>query len=564
MYTASTVSKGGGIKIPVCVEGTQFSMQLDTAADMSLVPESFYAKHLKHLPLQAAGIVLKTFDNQKVELAGKILVDVKYEDQQVRHLPLFITKGADKAALFGLQWLDKIKLDWNKVCSLTASLSALLGRHKDVFGEELGLLKGEAAKIYVDDSQIPKFFKPRSVPCAMKQMVEEELDRLTTMKVIEPVCFAEWATPIVPVLKTAGSISICGDYKITVNRVSHLEQYPIPSLDDLCEKLTGGKQFSKLDLSHANPQLPLDEASKQFVTINTHKGLFRYNRLPFGVRTAPAIFQRTIENILQGIPHMAVYLDDIIVTGTTRAQHLETLNIFLSRLAEAGLKLKREKCTFMADEVLYLGHRIDQHGLHPVRDKVEAIQKAREPDNVPELQPFLGLLNYYGRFLPKLSTVLAPLHKLLCKDTKWYWGPQQQQSFLQVKELLLPVNVLVHYDPSKPIPLQSDASNYGLGAVLSHIMDDGSERPVSFASRTLNAAEKNYSQLDKEAAAIMFALKKFHKQLYDRRFVIITDHQLLVSLFSDLKQVPITASARIQRNAITLGGYEYEIKYRTG
>ena len=191
----------------------------------------------------------------------------------------------------------------------------------------------------------------------MKQKVEEELDRLTTMKVIEPVRFAEWATPIVPVLKTDGSIRICGDYKITVNRVSHLEQYPIPSLDDLCEKLTG-----KLDLSHAYSQLPLDDASKEFVTINTHKGLFRYNRLPFGVSSANAIFQRTIENILQGIPHMAVYLDDIIVTGTTRAQHLETLNIVLSRLAEAGLKLKREKCTFMADDVLYLGHRIDQHG----------------------------------------------------------------------------------------------------------------------------------------------------------------------------------------------------------
>ena len=156
MYTPSTVSKGGGIKIPVCVEDTQFSMQLNTAADVSLVPESFYEKHFKHLPLQAAGIVLKTFDNQKVELAGKILVDVKYEDQQVRQLPLFITKGADKAALFGLQWLDKIKLDWNKVCSLTASLSALLGKHKGVFGQELGLLKGAAAKIYVDDSQIPK------------------------------------------------------------------------------------------------------------------------------------------------------------------------------------------------------------------------------------------------------------------------------------------------------------------------------------------------------------------------------------------------------------------------
>ena len=232
-----------------------------------------------------------------------------------------------------------------------------------------------------------------------------------------------------------------------------------------------------------------------------------------------------MENILQDIPGVAVYLDDIILTGATKAKHLETLDLVLGRLEEAGLRLKREKCTFIADEVVYLGHKIDQHGLHPIEDKVEAIQKARAPENVLELQAFLGLLNYYGRFLANLSTVLAPLHNLLCKGQKWFWGSQQQRSFQRAKELLLSAKVLAHYDPSKRILLQCDASNYGLGVVLSHVMEDGTERPVGFASRTLNAAEKNYSQLDKEGAAVMFALKKFHKHLYGRSFEIITDHK---------------------------------------
>ena len=200
----------------------------------------------------------------------------------------------------------------------------------------------------------------------------------------------------------------------TVNRVSHLEQYAIPTLDDLCEKLTGGKQFSKLDLSHAYSQLPLDNKLKMYATVNTHRGLFRYNRLTYGISSAPAIFQRTMENILQDIPGVAVYLD-IILTGATKAKHLEMLDLVLGRLEEAGLRLKREKCTFLADEVVYLGHKIDQHGLHPIEDKVEAIPKAKAPWNVLELRAFLGLLNYYGRFLANLSTVLAPLHKLLCK-----------------------------------------------------------------------------------------------------------------------------------------------------
>ena len=263
-----------------------------------------------------------------------------------------------------------------------------------------------------------------------------------------------------------------------------------------------------------------------------------------------------MENILQYISCVAIYLDDIILTGATKAKHLETLDLVLGRLEEAGLRLKREKCTFLADEVVYLDHKIDQHGLHPTEDKVEAIQKARAPENLLELQAFLGLLNYYGKFLGNLSTVLAPLHKLLCTGKKRLWGSQQQHSFQRAKESSCRLEVLPHNDPSERILLQCDASNYGLGVVLSHVMEDGTERPVGFASRTLNAAEKNYSQLDKEGAAVMFVLKKFHKHMYGRSFEIITDHKPLMSLFGELKQVPTTASPRTQRGAVTLCGHE--------
>ena len=200
--------RNGGIRVPVCIEGNVIDMQLDTAADVSLLPESLYNKFLSHVPLQPANIVLRTYDNQEVELVGKISVTVKYEDQQACHLPLIITKGTGKAALFGLQWLESIKLDWPKVCSVQASLSAVLEKHSDVFSEGIGTLTGAKANIYVDSSQPPKFCKPRSVPYAMKRKVEEELDRLVESKVIEPVRFSEWATPIVPVLKADGNIRI--------------------------------------------------------------------------------------------------------------------------------------------------------------------------------------------------------------------------------------------------------------------------------------------------------------------------------------------------------------------
>ncbi|KAG1959630.1 hypothetical protein F2P79_005884 [Pimephales promelas] len=287
-------------------------------------------------------------------------------------------------------------------------------------------------------------------------------------------------------------------------------------------------------------------------------------RLPFGVSSSPAIFQRTIEGVLQGIPYVAVFLDDILVTGRNDEEHLQTLARVLRRLQEAGLRLKRSKCSFMEKEVTFLGHKVDETGLHPVPEKVTALQNAPAPKNVTELKAYLGLLNYYNKFLPNLSTILAPVHKLLRKDEKWNWEGEQEAAFAQSKEMINSVQVLVHYDPQKDVILSCDASPYGLGAVLSHKMPDGSERPIGFMSRTLNQAERNYSQLDKEGLAIMFGLQRFHKYLYGRKFTIVTDHKPLLSLFNELKAVPQMSSPRIQRWAVTLRAYEYNIIYKPG
>ena len=175
----------------------------------------------------------------------------------------------------------------------------------------------------------------------------------------------------------------------------------IPSrVEDLFAILSGGCSFTKLNLAQAYQQIPLDESSKQYVTINTHKGLYRYNRLPFGVSAAPAIFQRTMENLLQGMPHVSIYLDDILVTGTSEADHLKTLDEVLNRLETAGLRLKQNKCAFLLPSVEYLGHRISAKGLQPTDEKVRAIEKAPTPSNVSQLRSFNGLVNYYCKFLP--------------------------------------------------------------------------------------------------------------------------------------------------------------------
>ena len=251
-------------------------------------------------------------------------------------------------------------------------------KHSSVFKEGLGELKGFKATIHVDPKAVPKFCRSRTVPYAFREKVELELERLLQEDTLEPVEVADWATPIVPVLKgDKSSVRICGDFRMTINPVSRLDAYPIPKIENLFATLANGRWFTKLDLSCAYQQLPLDEKSKELIVINTHRGLFRYTRLPFGISSAPGIFQRVMESILQGLPGVAVYLDDILVTGGSDTEHMARLGEVLARLEKAGLRVNKKKCEFMKSSVTYLGHRIDKDGLHPLPDKIEAIHGAR-------------------------------------------------------------------------------------------------------------------------------------------------------------------------------------------
>ena len=219
----------------------------------------------------------------------------------------------------------------------------------------------------------------------------------------------------------ATSVSVGIDYKVTVNLALDVNQYPLPKPEDLFAMLAGGQKFSKLDLSQAYQQLLLEEECKKYTTINTHKGLYQYSRLPFGIASAPAIFQKTMDAILQGIPHVICYIDDILVTGANDAEHLQNLGEVLQQLEQHSLRTKKPKCEFLKPSVDYLGHHIDAQGLHTMSCKLDAIVQAPKPENLQQLRSFLGLLNYYGRFIPNLATIVHPLNKLLHHNAKWNW-----------------------------------------------------------------------------------------------------------------------------------------------
>ena len=218
-----------------------------------------------------------------------------------------------------------------------------------------------------------------------------------------------------------------------------------------------------------------------------------------------------MDSLLQGIPCTIVYLDDILITGGSKKEHLDNLQTVLHRLSQAGFRVKKEKCLFM--QVQYLGHQIDRHGIYPTEEKVQAVLAAPQLKDVSQLRAYLGLINYYGKFLRGLSTTLAPLYKLLRKGTVWGWGKEEQTAFEKSKAALRSDKLLVHFDHAKPLTLACDASPWGVGAVLSHQYADGTERPIAFASRSLSKAEQGYAQIDREALGVIFGVKRFRQYL---------------------------------------------------
>ncbi|KAL0151789.1 hypothetical protein M9458_052940 [Cirrhinus mrigala] len=548
----SAQDKADGIYIDLQLNGKMVSMQLDTGASLSLIPEYIYNDKLKDCCLHPTSIRLVSYTGDKIPVLGELKVPVAYEGQQWS-LPLVVVEG-DKPPLLGRNWLQKISLNWKEIFSLryvspvsVTSLSDVLEKHRELFGDGYGKITDFKAKVRVQEGTHPIFHKPRPVPYALKDAVEKELDRLERNGIISQVGRSDWAAPIVVVPKKDKTVRLCGDYKVTVNKCILSEEYPLPNVDDLFTTLAGGKVFSKIDLSFAYQQLELDAESKQYLTINTHKGLFQYHRLAYGISTAPAIFQHTMDQILQGLQNVVCFMDDILVSAPSSEEHLIVLEKVLSRLKQHGVKVKKSKCEFLCNSVEYLGFRIDEKGLHPTEDKVEAIVKPPAPTNVSELRSFLGLLNYYGKFVPNLSTLLHPLHRLLQANVKWQWSPQCAQAFDACKQQLLSSKWLAHYDPKKPLRLACDASPCGVGAVISHVLPTGEEHPIAFASRTLTA---------------IFGVKKFHKYLYGRKFHLLTDHKPLLAILGPKSAIPTLAALRMQRWALTSLAYDYDIEYR--
>ena len=300
---------------------------------------------------------------------------------------------------------DTARLESAVITTASPQVAELLKDCKELFDNDLGTVKGFKASLKLNAGATPTFLKARPAAYALQDGIAQELNRLEKKGALQKVATSRWATPVVVVTKPDQSLRLCGDYKVTVNKVLDVDQYPLPKPDDLFATLAGGDKFSKMNLASAYQQVELEDESQEMVTLNTHQGLYRPVR-------------NVMDQVLHGLKGVVCYLDDILVTGKDDEEHLVNLKATLERLKQHGLRLKRSKCVFMADSVEYLGYRVDRTGLHTTEKKQAAIQQAPRPKDVKQLRSFLGLVNYYGKFIPQLSTIEKPLNDLLKKEAK--------------------------------------------------------------------------------------------------------------------------------------------------
>lgn len=554
--------------LELSVNSAKVKFEIDSGSPVTVMSVWDQEKYFPTVELSSPDTGLVSYSGNAIELCGMCAVRVDYGGES-HELLLYVAKN-EKHPLLGRSWMKVLKIDvvefYNNVHTVVensaAAVQTLIERYGSVCEKSMGKIEGLTAKLQLKPDARPVYLRARPVPFSIKEAVEKEIKGLVESGVLVKVNHSAWATPVVPVMKLNNRVRLCGNYKITVNPNLVVDDHPLPTVEELFANVAGGDMFTKIDLSQAYLQLEVDPEDQEILTLSTHLGLFRPTRLMYGVSPAPAIWQRLMEEVLNGIPGVTVFLDDIRITGPNDRVHLERLEEVLKRLSQYNMRINLEKCQFFADRIEYCGYLIDRDGIHKVRKKIDAVQDMPVPENKDQVRSFVGLVNYYGRFFPQLSTTIYPLNCLLRNDVPFRWTKECDEAFKKVKDEMQSDRFLVHYSTELPLVLATDASPYGVGAVLSHIMPDGTERPIMYASKTLNETQRRYKQIDREAYAIIFGTQKFYQYLYGRKFWLVTDNEPVKQIFSETKGLPAMSALRMQHYAAYLASFRYEIKFR--
>lgn len=444
-------------------------------------------------------------------------------------------------------------------------ISELCKEYKDIFySDQLPLSFTNQVKHFIrTKNEDPIYVKPYRQPPVQTQEIKNQVEKLLKNNVIQE-SHSPWNAPVhlVPKKMDASGetkFRMVIDYR-RLNDITTDDKYPLPNITDLFDKLGKSKYFTTLDLANGYHQIEINESDRQKTAFSTEAGHYEFLRMPFGLKTAPATFQRAMDNVLRGLQglHCLVYMDDIIIYSTSMQEHVKDLRSIFDRLREANLKVQLDKSEFLRKEVLYLGHTITDQGLKPNDDKIKAVLNYPLPKTVTEIKSFLGLVGYYRRFIKDFAKITKPLTNCLKKRNKIVIDQKYMDAFHQCKELLTHAPLLQYPDQSKPFILTTDASAVALGAVLSQ-GTIGTDQPIAYASRTLSETEMRYSTIERELLGVIWAVKHFRPYLYGNKFTIYTDHRPLTWLDS-LKE----PNSKLTRWRLRLQEYDFETKYKNG
>ncbi|XP_029159162.1 uncharacterized protein LOC114931347 [Nylanderia fulva] len=464
--------------VNVAINGKSVNMEINTGTYASIISRENKNKLLPTLEMKKLSKTLNAYGQTLLSHEG-ILQDlvVKLGKKEVKANMIVMSRAGP--TLIGRQWLKLLGLWPLAIKSELVSERVIhkmdvanvrnefVRQHPTLFGPGLGVYNKGMLKLVLKEGAKPVALKARRLPFALNEKVETEINRLVQLGHLEKIEVSEWATPIVPVIKNDGSVRICGNFKLTINPWLIIDRHPLPLIDEIFAAVRNGKTYSQIDLTHAYMQIPVEESSRNYLAIITHKGLYKYTKLTEGIASGPGDFQRKIEQCLAGVRGAIPYLDNIFCTGETDEEHFQTLKEVFDRLGSCGFKVNIKKCDFFKKKLDILGFVIDRNGLHKSITKVKAMSEAPKPQNLKQLQSFIGC------------------------DKAFEW----------VKTELTSSKVLAHYDPKEEIILACDASAYGLSAILSHKYADGIEKPIAYTSKVIPDGELHRAPIDKEANA---------------------------------------------------------------